>query len=77
MTTLWVITANTTETVKSNVDGHVVGQLHREIPTFLLSSNVQGILDEAGAKAIARRIINPTGDENLLVDITAVKWRDV
>jgi hypothetical protein len=42
-----------------------------QVPTFYLDENVQGFLDEDGAKRVARRIIDPMG--TLALTITAVK----
>jgi hypothetical protein len=43
----------------------------QQVPTFYLDENVQGFLDEEGAKRVARRVIDPTG--SLALSITAVK----
>ena len=42
-----------------------------QVPTFYLDENVQGFLDEDGAKRVARRVIDPMG--SLALTITTVK----
>jgi len=43
----------------------------RQNPTFYLDKNVQGIVNEKHAEAIAFDIINPLRDENLTVNVSA------
>ena len=44
----------------------------RQVPTFLLNADIQGITDELHAAVIARDIINPLGMD-MQVHVTAVK----
>lgn len=67
--TLWAITA--TVTYYSFVaEGW---QTTRQVPTFYLNENVQGIISEEHAKRIARAIVNPFDNPDITVSITAVK----
>lgn len=51
------------------------GEYHcnRQIPTFFLNENIQGIISEEGAEKIARDIINPTSDPSIEVYIGVAK----
>jgi hypothetical protein len=59
---IWVIQAQTIETTES-------GKIYRQVPTFILRSDIQGIISEIQAEKIAESIINPT--KKLEVIITA------
>jgi len=63
---MWAITA----TVTYYCEGW---QTTRQVPTFYLNENVQGILTEAHAKRITHTIINPFDDPDIETSITAVK----
>ena len=64
---------------------HTVGttsyQGSKQVPTFYLHENVQGILSEEQARTIAQEIINPTGDPNIVVHASVEKvflnWQDL
>lgn len=43
----------------------------RQLPTFYLDKNVQGIVDERHAKLIAEDILNPLKNNDLAVFISA------
>ena len=45
----------------------------RQLPTFYLHENVQGIVDEKHAETIAREIINPFNNDDLIMHVSAVK----
>jgi hypothetical protein len=45
----------------------------RQIPTFLLDPNIQGIVSEKHAEKIAMGILNPLNDPNLNVCLCAVE----
>jgi hypothetical protein len=64
--------AITAQVLTSETDRHgIVWRGSRQIPTFYLDENVQGITDESHAVKIARAIIDPLGTLN--VSISAVK----
>lgn len=52
-------------------DGKYTGM--RQIPTFYLDEDVQGILSVAGAIRIAREILSAAGTSDAVFHITAVK----
>lgn len=52
-------------------DGKYSGM--RQIPTFYLDENVQGILDETGATKIALNVLSAMGTNSATFHITAVK----
>jgi hypothetical protein len=54
-------------TVEKTTDGDTT----RQIPTFFLNGNIQGIVNAEHAAKIATGIVNPTGDESLEVHINA------
>ena len=55
-------------TVSTVVEGYTRTQ---QIPTFYLDREVQGIVNEKHAEAIACDIINPLRNENLKVSVSA------
>lgn len=59
------ITASVTEETED-------GFIDRQIPTFYLHRDVQGIMNHEHAEKIARTIINPTKNPKLTVFVKAV-----
>ncbi len=47
------------------------GTITKQIATFYLDKNVQGIVNEKHAEAIACDIVNPTRDEKITVSLCA------
>jgi len=58
----YVINATVLRTTKEGTTVHTV-------PTFYLSSDVQGIVDATHAETIAREVINPTKDVGITVAV--------
>jgi hypothetical protein len=50
------------------------GALHRQLPSFILDAQAQGITDEGHAEQVARHIINPTGDPDIAVHVTCLPF---
>lgn len=58
--------------IQSTVSREHNGWTHtRQNPTFYLDKNLQGIVNEKHAEAIAFDIINPLRDKNLTVTVSA------
>lgn len=47
------------------------------VPTFFLDPHVQGITNHSEAVQVARSIINPTGNDDLEVSVTATETTDI
>ncbi len=48
----------------------------QQVPTFYLHKNVQGIVDQAHAMEIARRVVNPLSDPAVEVSVYAEEVRN-
>ena len=45
----------------------------RQVPTFILYSNIQGIVSEGHAEHVGRWVVNPLGDKSLKVNLWAIE----
>lgn len=51
-------------------------QISSQVPTFLLNSHVQGIVDASHAERIARDVINPLKLEGIEIHMTVIEIDD-
>lgn len=65
---LWRVQANI---VRKDKDGWNVS---RQIPTFFLDEDIQGIVSAEHAKKIAEDIINTFKDENIILSINVLPF---
>ncbi len=64
---MYAITATVT---REQSNGYVS---NRQVPTFYLAENVQGITSEEHARRIAQDVVNPLALPRVTVSVTAVK----
>lgn len=62
-------------TIVRNIEENgITWQQMRQVPTFILNGDIQGILTEANASEVAKMVIDPFGDHTVHANAVAMDW---